>query len=66
MENSMIVAIRIYYDDYMWPMADLKTCDGSIKTIRWNDVEQRNEFMPYINGYTLIYDERSKRLWDEW
>ena len=61
-----IIAIRIYLGLNNTPMADLKTMDGVCETIQWNDVKQRKPFEPYINGYTLIYDERPKRSWNEW
>ena len=61
-----ILAIRIYVTDHYTPMADLKTVNGEVITIRWTDVEARKQYEPFITGYTLIYDERPKRTWDEW
>ena len=61
-----VIAIRIYYGLNYTPMADLRFADGVIETIQWTDVDARKEFTPYINGYTLIYDEREKRNWGEW
>lgn len=61
-----VIAIRIYYGINMTPMADLKMADGVLETIQWNNVKQRKAFEPYINGYTLFYDERKKRPFDEW
>lgn len=60
------LAIRIYLggETGTMPMADIKTTNGTIQTIEWCSVIQREQF--YINGYTLIYDERPKRNWDEW
>lgn len=66
MFNKCIVAIRIYYGVNNTPMADLKTFDGVTETIQWTDVKAREKFAPYINGYTLVYDERPKREWAEW
>lgn len=60
-----IIAIRIYYGLNNITMADLKTGDGVCETIQWSDPRQRKQFQPYINGHTLVYDERPKRSWDE-
>lgn len=57
-----IIAIRIYLDLIGTPIADLKTADGVCETIQWNDKRQRKQFEQYINGCTLIYDERPKSL----
>lgn len=62
---SVIVGIRIYLNDIGTPMADLKTADGVCETIIWTDKKSRKKFEPFINGYTLIYDERPKPTWDE-
>ena len=64
--QKIINAVRIYYDKNGTPMADLKSMDGVCVTIQWTDVRQRERFMPYITGYTLIYDERPKREWEQW
>ena len=61
-----VVAARIYYSHNFTPMADLRFNDGVVETIRWTDVEQRKAFESYLNGYTLIYDEREKKPWNEW
>lgn len=66
MINKTAIAVRIYYGLNQTPMADIKFNDGVTETIRWTDTEQRKEMIPYITGYTLIYDERPKRNWDEW
>jgi hypothetical protein len=47
-------------------MADLRMADGVVETICWTDIKARKQFEPGINGYTLIYDERPKRSWEEW
>ena len=60
-----IIAVRIYYDDgTMTPKADLKFPDNTCQTIIWTNVSARNQFLPYMNGYTLFYDERSKVNWN--
>lgn len=62
-----ILAIRIYFDSNdVTPMADLLMNDGVVEHICWVDVEQRKEFEPFMNGYTLVYDERPKRPWKDW
>lgn len=66
MISRAAVAVRIYYGINQTPMADIKFNDGVTKIIQWTDVEQRKEMLPYITGYTLIYDERPKRNWNEW
>lgn len=63
---QQVVAIRIYYKDGHIPMADLRMSDGVVETIEWTNVKQRKEFEKFITGYTLIYDEREKRSWEEW
>ena len=60
-----VIAIRIYCDFRLTPMADLKMSDGVIETIQWNNAKERAEFAPYISGYTLFYDEREKGTWDD-
>lgn len=61
-----VIAIRIYLGLNNTPMADLKMADGVCETIQWTDVKQRKQFESCINGYTLFYDERPKREWDQW
>lgn len=63
---QQVIAIRIYYKDGHIPMADLRMSDGVVETIEWTNVKQRKEFEKLITGYTLIYDEREKRSWEEW
>ena len=68
MINTIVVAVRIYLGgvNNITPMADLKTADGVTETIEWVNVKDRKKFEPFINGYTLFYDERPKRNWNEW
>lgn len=68
MNSNMVIAIRIYFGGVtgVSPMADLRMTDGTINTIEWTNVEQREKFLPLINGYTLVYDERPKREWSAW
>ena len=65
-DQKNIIAVRIYLGLNATPMAEFKTVDGVLETIQWNDYKQRKEFMPYITAYTLFYDERPKRDWDQW
>lgn len=64
--DGIVNAVRIYIDEHATPYADLILAFGGKRTIRWTDVEQRKEYAPGINGYTLFYDERNKRPFDEW
>lgn len=62
-----VMAVRIYFDGASkMPMADLRMVDGVVEHICWVDVKQRKRFDAGINGYTLFYDERPKREWEEW
>lgn len=63
---QQVIAIRIYYKYDHIPMADLRMADGVVETIEWTNTKQRKPFEPFINGYTLFYDEREKRNWEEW
>lgn len=63
---QQVIAIRIYYKYDHIPMADLRMSDGVVETIEWTNTKQRKEFEKLITGYTLIYDEREKRSWEEW
>ena len=63
--NKGVIAIRIYLDPNATPMADLRMVDGVVETICWTDIKARKQFESGINGYTLIYDERPKRPWEE-
>lgn len=63
-----VLAVRIYLGGYTGtvPMADLYIADGVFETIEWTNKRERKAFEAGINGYTLIYDERPKRSWEEW
>lgn len=54
--KPLALTVRIYEGANMNPMAEIKTTRGDITTIRWTDINERNQF--YYNGYTLFYDER--------
>lgn len=60
-----VLAVRIYYKNGCMPMADLLMNDYVVEHIEWNNPKQRKEFLPYMNGYTLFYDERQKKSWKE-
>jgi len=66
MFEKTVIAIRIYLTLNCTPMADLRMSDGVVEHIQWNDVKQRKPFEKQITGYTLWYDEREKRPWNEW
>lgn len=58
-------AIRIYEEeDNFFPKADLKFVSGDIITICWTSPSERDEYLPGINGYTYIFDERQSK--GEW
>lgn len=65
-DHSMYVAVKIYLNDHCTPIAECVTANGWTDTIEWNNEVQRTIANRYINGYTLIYDERPKRPFDEW
>ena len=57
------IAVKIYECSNGEVKADIKTsqCDGfRVETITWTKQDERERF--YYNGYTLIYDERIKKL----
>ena len=56
-KDGVVDAVRIYTDEYATPYADLILAFGGERTICWTNVEQRNEYLQGINGYTLFYDE---------
>lgn len=65
--KTNVVAIRLYYgEDNITSIADIKFHDGTFITRVWNLVTTHEEIDPYIDSYTLWYDERPKRDWDEW
>lgn len=68
LRDGAVLAIRIYFAEGSCnPMADLVLAyDHKKVTIDWVNVEQREMYEAGINGYTLIYDERPKRSFDEW
>ena len=66
MKDGAVVAIRIYFEGDRNPMAQLAFTFGGTATINWVNVEQRKVYESGINGYTLIYDERPKKFFQEW
>lgn len=69
MENQLfgksVVAVRIYNVSGYMTMADLKMNDGVTETINWCNKRLRERFLPMMNGYTLVYDERTKKDWSD-
>lgn len=65
MFDKYVIAVRIYDVGYA-VMADLRMNDGVTETINWCDKRQRESFTQYMNGYTLIYDERPKKDWSDY
>ncbi len=65
--SGVIVAMRIFYaENGFTPMAELVFAFGRSKTIRWDVIEENEIYLPGINAYTLIYDERPKKEFNEW
>lgn len=66
-EHLNFVAVRIFYaENGFTPMAECVAMGGYRKTIRWDREDERNLVTPYIDAYTLFYDERGKRPFNEW
>lgn len=66
--HGAIVAIKIFlnYEHGCTPMAELVTARGEATVIDWSDVDARAPFLAGITSYTLVYDVRPKRKFDEW
>lgn len=63
--KGTVTAIKIFLDGAT-PRATLAFAFGGYVTIAWNNVEEREQYMAGINAYTLIYDERPKRQFEDW
>lgn len=61
-----ILAIKITLDDKATPQATLISAYGKEFHIQWNMPSKVAEFEQGITGYTLFYDERPKRPFNEW
>lgn len=65
-KDGAVIAIRIYKDcSGIFPLADLRLAFGGIKTIRWDCPSEREVYKDGINGYTLFYDERITKCFDD-
>ena len=65
--HGVVVAMRIFYaENGFTPMAELVFAFGRSKTIRWDVIDERETYLPGINAYTLVYDERPKKKFEEW
>lgn len=47
-------------------VAELVFADGNSLCIQWTNIEERKKYIDMINGYTLIYDRRQKRQFNDW
>lgn len=62
--GKIVDSMRIYRGGItgVQPMADIVYMSNGDRqkpiTIQWDVVEERNEVLKYLNGYTLIKDER--------
>lgn len=63
---GIVEAIRIFYGKACWPYATLAFAFGGTVTIDWANVEERNKYMPGINAYTLIIDDRAKKNFEDY
>lgn len=63
--HGCITAIRIFNESGHIPTAELLFAFGGSRTIRWDIVENREEYASGITAYTLIYDERPKVPFDQ-
>lgn len=57
--NDFVEAIHIWLKDGYKPMADLAFISDGVKTIAWDDIEEREKYSFGINAYTIIYDDRA-------
>lgn len=64
--HGSVVAIRIWLENGYQPMAELAFAFGGTRTIHWDDVSERENYISGINAYTLMYDERLKRDFRDW
>lgn len=63
---GIVEAIRIFYGKACWPYATLAFAYGGTVTIDWANVEERKKYMPGINAYTLIIDDRVKKNFEDY
>lgn len=63
-KHGVVTAIRIFEEmGEMFPKAELFfALTKETITITWTNKEEREEYLSGINGYTIIYDERSKNI----
>lgn len=59
--NGFVEAIHIWLKDGYKPMADLAFISGGVKTIAWDNIEEREKYSFGINSYTIIYDDRARQ-----
>lgn len=65
-KDGAVIAVRIYFvEGSSNSKADLVLAHGGKVTIDWA-TEQRKPYEKGITGYTLFYDERPKRKFEEW
>ena len=46
--------------------AELVFAEGDSLVVVWNNITEREKHLHMINGYTLIYDRREKRQFEDW
>ena len=59
-KHGAVTAIHLYMDECSGaPLADLAFAfGGAVSGVMWDMVDERNLYMPGINSYTLVYDDR--------
>ena len=63
--KGVVVALKIWDENGAngpETMAEAVYAFGTIETIKWNNVMDKAKVLPFINGYTIIFDERARRL----
>lgn len=66
MDGEVIIAIRIFSID-MNTYAHLKfSISPEIIVINWLNTAERTHYLKYMNGYTIIYDERNKGIFSNY
>lgn len=58
-KNGAVIAARLFFaPNHITPMAELILAFGGSVTIEWANENQRKEYEPGINAYTIFFDER--------
>lgn len=63
---GIVKAIRIFLADGYKPYATFAFAFGGTVTIDWANIKEREKYMPGINAYTFIIDERMKNKFEDY